>query len=177
LSDYQLEQIVDQLKNKNRGLIVCGPQVEKEFGQAISSLACEWGLPILGDPLSQVRSGNHFKDYGIEGYDAILRNETVRKQLKPDFIIRFGAMPVSKAYLFYVKEHQDAIQFVVESNQGYREPAGNETAFIFADSNLFCGDLIDVAGGMDFDRDWLEKWKTMNQVAKKELLNDTASAG
>src|SRR5690625_7083459 len=30
---------------------------------------------------------------------------------------------------------------------------------------------------MDFDRDWLEKWKTMNQVAKKELLNDTASAG
>src|SRR5699024_9155743 len=100
LSDYQLEQIVDQLKNKKRGLIVCGPQVEKEFAQAISSLAFEWGLPILADPLSQVRSGNHFKDYVIEGYDAILRNETVRKQLKPDFIIRFGAMPVSKAYLF-----------------------------------------------------------------------------
>src|SRR5699024_8497329 len=61
--------------------------------------------------------------------------------------------------------------------QGYREPAGNETAFIFADPNLLCGDLIDVAGGMDFDRDWLEKWRTMNQIAKKELLNDAASAG
>src|SRR5699024_2455147 len=112
-----------------------------------------------------------------EVYDDILRNETLQEQLKPYFIIRFGAMQVSKAYLFYVKEHQDAIQFVVESNQGYREPAGNETAFIFADPNLLCGDLIDVADGMDFDRDWLEKWRTMNQIAKKELLNDAASAG
>src|SRR5699024_8694206 len=62
-----------------------------------------------------------------------------------------------------------------ESNQGYREPAGNETAFIFADPNLLCGDLIDVAGGMDFDRDWREKWRRMKQTEKKELLNEAAS--
>src|SRR5699024_9272296 len=99
LSDYQLEQLVEQLQDKKRGLVVSWPQLDKAFPHASSPVAFEWVLPLLADPVSQVRSGNHYKHYVIEVYDAILRNETVREQLKPDFIIRFGAMPVSKPYL------------------------------------------------------------------------------
>lgn len=173
LSDYQLEAIVRSISDKKKGLIICGPGIGQETAGAIAMLSFEWGLPVLADPLSHLRTGSHFKNNVIEGYDAFLRNENIRKQLQPDFIIRFGAMPVSKAYRFYVQEHGDAKQFVVERHQGYREPAGNETTFIFAEPDFFCSELIDVAGNMDFDQSWLKTWQNMNEIAKNELLKIT----
>ncbi|WP_099160035.1 2-succinyl-5-enolpyruvyl-6-hydroxy-3-cyclohexene-1-carboxylic-acid synthase [Virgibacillus ndiopensis] len=165
-----LNQLIDKLKNKEKGLIVCGPQVDGGFAESVVHLASTWQLPILADPLSQVRAGNHSKENVIEGYDAFLRNESIRKQLKPDFIIRFGAMPVSKAYLFYVKEYKDIPQFIVEENAGYREPAGNASQFIYANAKILCEDLVCTANNISFNSSWLEEWRRMNHVAKKHLL-------
>ncbi len=164
----QLNHLIQKLQSHQKGLLVCGPQLDKEFAEAVVQLAASWQVPILADPLSQVRSGQHHKDQVIEGYDAILRNDSIRKQLKPDFIIRFGAMPVSKAYLFYAKEHSEIPQYIVESEASYREPAGNRTEFIYADPELLCNDLA--AADITVDEKWLEKWQSMNQVAKKYLL-------
>src|SRR5699024_6106531 len=94
----------DKINSKQRGLLVCGPQMDTGLAHAVTELAHAWRLPIIADPLSQIRSGNHNKENIIDGYDAFLRDETIREKLAPDFIIRFGAMPVSKAYLFYVQE-------------------------------------------------------------------------
>ncbi|OZU88542.1 2-succinyl-5-enolpyruvyl-6-hydroxy-3-cyclohexene-1-carboxylic-acid synthase [Virgibacillus indicus] len=173
LEQNQLEQLIEKLKEKQNGIIVCGPQTDEIFAKAVTNLAAQWELPVLADPLSQVRSGQHHKDNVIETYDAILRNEEIREKLKPDFIIRFGAMPVSKPYLFYVKEHIQAMQLVVESHTGYREPAGNATEFIFADPVLLCEDLIQTETALNFDTGWLDEWKRMNLIAKKHLLNGT----
>jgi 2-succinyl-5-enolpyruvyl-6-hydroxy-3-cyclohexene-1-carboxylate synthase len=173
LSDYQLEELVRRLHGKQKGLIVCGPQTDQKTAEAIAMLSFEWGLPVLADPLSQMRAGTHFKNNVIEGYDAFLRNETIRRGMEPDFIIRFGAMPVSKAFLFYVQEHNHADQYVVENHQGYREPAGNETDFIFADPDLLCSELIDIAGTIDFDKEWLKKWQDINEIAKNKLTEES----
>lgn len=170
LSNNQLEQFISKLEQKEKGLIVCGPQTDEDFAEKVTLLAEEWGLPILADPLSQVRAGKHSKENIIEAYDAFLRNEEIRETLKPDFIIRFGAMPVSKAYLFYVKENKQAMQFVVEKNTGYREPSGNVTEFIFADPSILCEDLMLATKGINFSSTWLETWKNANDIAKKHLL-------
>ena len=45
-------------------------------------------------------------EYIIDTYDTFLRDEAVREDLKPDLIIRFGAMPVSKALSFFLKENR-----------------------------------------------------------------------
>ncbi|GAB3047481.1 2-succinyl-5-enolpyruvyl-6-hydroxy-3-cyclohexene-1-carboxylic-acid synthase [Virgibacillus ainsalahensis] len=174
LSQQQIQQLVDKLQGKKKGVIVCGPQVDMNFAEAITKLADKWGLPILADPLSQVRAGDHPKDRIIETYDAFLRNESVRKQLKPDFIIRFGAMPVSKPYLFYVKEHPEATQFILEKHTGYREPTGNSTEFIFTDPVLFCEDMMKT--DMNFDSEWFEEWLEMNEIAKRHLLTGMETA-
>ena len=171
LQAAQLTKLIEKLKDKQKGIIVCGPQSDEGFAAAVTSLAGRWGLPVLADPLSQVRSGQQPKDNVIESYDAILRNEALREKMKPDFIIRFGAMPVSKPYLFYVKEHAESLQFVVESHTGYREPAGNATEFIFADPVLLCEDLIESESSLNFDKDWLDEWKRMNLISKKYLLD------
>lgn len=176
LVEQQLQQLIEKLQGKQKGIIVCGPQAETGFAEAVTGLAIKWGLPILADPLSQVRSGQHQKDPIIEGYDAFLRNESIRKELEPEFIIRFGAMPVSKAYLFYVKEHQEAMQFIVESHTGYRDPAGNATEFIFADPIMLCQDLNEMSPDRSADSKWLETWQSMNRVAKRHLLNGGETA-
>ncbi|WP_373893144.1 2-succinyl-5-enolpyruvyl-6-hydroxy-3-cyclohexene-1-carboxylic-acid synthase [Virgibacillus sp. CBA3643] len=175
LPEDDVNQLLEKFQSKERGLIVCGPQVDANVAKAISKLAASWRLPVLADPLSQVRAGEHDKTHVIEGYDAILRSEAIRASLQPDFILRFGAMPVSKPYRFYVQEHMDAMQFVVENDAGYREPAGNATEFIFADSILLCEDLITKSASVNFETNWLKTWQEINNVAKKHLLDGTES--
>lgn len=168
LRETQINQLVDQLTPYEKGLIVCGPQTDSNFAKAVVQFATAWGLPILADPLSQLRTGKHDKDVVIEGYDAILRNETIRQHLEPDYIIRFGAMPVSKPYLFYVKEHGDVPQFIVEQEAGYREPAGNRSEFIYADPIELCTKLA--AKKNTSGERWLRTWQSMNETAKSYLL-------
>ncbi|MFD2043716.1 2-succinyl-5-enolpyruvyl-6-hydroxy-3-cyclohexene-1-carboxylic-acid synthase [Ornithinibacillus salinisoli] len=169
LPDQIIETILFKIKSMDRGLIVCGPQIDSNLGQAIAKLASVWGLPVLVDPLSQIRSGDHEKDNIIEGYDAFLRNESYRKELKADFIIRFGAMPVSKAYLFYAQEHMDAQHFIVEKHSGYREPVGNRTDFIYSDPVTLCSQLLEAGLEIHFNTKWLEKWKKMNSITRQHL--------
>lgn len=170
LSDDQLDEIIKRVHGSEKGLIVCGPYLQQRDINAISMLSMEWNMPILADPLSGIRSGIHFKNNVIECYDAILRNSGIRRKLKPDFIIRFGATPVSKMYRFYLEEHHDVIQFVVENHDGYREPYGNRTTFIYADADLLCTELIDVGMAIRGSMDWLHRWQRMNDIAKEILL-------
>lgn len=175
LGSQEIKSLVDRFAGK-RGVIVCGPQPDQSFSEAVTELAGKWGLPILADPLSQVRAGSHHKDHIIESYDAFMKNKQVRNQLKPDFIIRFGAMPVSKMYLFYLKEHSDAEQLVVENHAGYREPAGNVSEFIFSDPSSLCRELAAATPDHDPDTGWLNTWQDMNRIAKKHLLGDSEAA-
>ncbi|WP_339228609.1 2-succinyl-5-enolpyruvyl-6-hydroxy-3-cyclohexene-1-carboxylic-acid synthase [Oceanobacillus sp. FSL K6-2867] len=171
LTEQQIEQLIQKLTNGKKGLIVCGPQTDKRFAKAITELALKWKLPVLADPLSQVRAGSHEKDHVIEAYDAFLRNKTIRSELEPDYIIRFGAMPVSKAYLFYVKEHAHVKQYIVEGSSGYREPTGNRTEFIFADPVALCRAIQSASSANEVGLSWLRRWQEMNQISKKHLLS------
>lgn len=171
LSQEQLKVFLSQLDGKQKGLIVCGPQPDDEYLPAqLTALAEKWQLPILADPLSQLRTGGHSKANIIETYDAILKNEQVRANCKPDFIIRFGAMPVSKAYLFFIKENKDIPQYIVENHEGYREPTGNVTNMIFTEPGRFCESLLSLDSPR-FSGQWLESWQGMNEVARKHLLS------
>src|SRR5690606_30914319 len=125
LTAKHLKILAEKIKARDRAVIVCVPQMDSKLQEVVTELAEKWKVPILADPLSQVRSGEKSLDVVVEGYDAFLRNKTIRELLKPDLIIRFGAMPVSKAFLFYMKENKDVHQIVVENDSGYREPTGN----------------------------------------------------
>ncbi|CDQ39240.1 MULTISPECIES: 2-succinyl-5-enolpyruvyl-6-hydroxy-3-cyclohexene-1-carboxylic-acid synthase [Virgibacillus] len=173
LTSNQLTELSQLLQNKAKGLIVCGPQTDRYLAKAVTKLASKWELPIIADPLSQLRSGEHKKQHIIDGYDAFLRNETIREELKPDFIIRIGAMPVSKAYLFFVKQHMDALQIVIENERGFREPTGNKTEFIFANARAVCEALTEVDNHTQYRKEWLRKWQQMNAISKKHFSRHT----
>lgn len=175
LSDDQLNRLLQLCKDKQRGVIVCGPQQAGKDLTAVVELAKQWQLPILADPLSQLRTGSHEKDGIVEGYDAFLKNADIRANLQADFIIRFGAMPVSKSYLFYINEQQDIPQFVIEDHRGHREPTGNRTEMIFADANQLCIDLIARTNTWKRSTEWLEQWKAVNGITKKHVTRNDDS--
>ncbi|WP_096270994.1 2-succinyl-5-enolpyruvyl-6-hydroxy-3-cyclohexene-1-carboxylic-acid synthase [Paucisalibacillus globulus] len=171
LSEEFVKLLADKLTSTKKGIIVCGPQVDEDLAEAVTLLANAWGVPVLADPLSQIRTGAHSTENIIESYDAFLRGGKIRSTLKPDYILRFGAMPVSKAYLFYVKENPDVTQYVVESSAGYREPVGNPTEFIFADPISLCSGLLEFGAHLQREEsEWLALWKKLNAIAKTHLV-------
>lgn len=170
--DAQL-QLKQMLTHKKRGVIVCGPDQNILDQERIIRFAKAWNLPILADPLSQLRAGEFSKDVIIDSYDAILREKRVRDYLKPDFIIRFGAMPVSKMYLFYAQENDDVPHFVIEAEGGYREPANVNTSFLHTDPGLFCESLMP---GFEVKVDgWIRLWRRMNAKVYKHIFMPESS--
>ncbi|UFT98182.1 2-succinyl-5-enolpyruvyl-6-hydroxy-3-cyclohexene-1-carboxylic-acid synthase [Radiobacillus kanasensis] len=173
LNEAQVESIVKRLSNYSNGLIVVGPQEDPELAEAVVTLAQKWKLPILADPLSQLRAGPHPKDVVIETYDSILKSEKVRAHLQPEFILRFGAMPVSKPYLLLLKEFSEIDYYVVEAHEGYREPAGKETTFIYSDPVALSLELT--KKDVSFKSEWLHKWVTSNEKTREILMKETTT--
>ncbi|CDQ21379.1 2-succinyl-5-enolpyruvyl-6-hydroxy-3-cyclohexene-1-carboxylate synthase [Halobacillus karajensis] len=173
----QLKSLIERLTQSDKGLIVVGPQTNPELAEAVTRLASRLGVPILADPLSQLRTGSHDKRNIIENYDSLLKAETIQQDVVPDYIVRFGAMPVSKAYLKWIQKYEEAIDhFVIDDQPGYREPSGVATTFIWSDAIELCNGLALNMSKGNKETPWLSKWKQMNVLAKNEMLRDSGEA-
>ena len=165
ISKSQLEKLAGILMTKEKGLIVCGPQEDPMLGETIGELAELLGVPVLADPLSQVRIGMHSKTNVIASYDALFRDEALRHSLKPEYILRFGAMPTSKSYRFYLEGHADVLQLVVEHEEEVREPTNHASTYLFTDSVKLCNDLMTYFEESEEPSDWLKQWRLLESTA------------
>ncbi|WP_071460475.1 2-succinyl-5-enolpyruvyl-6-hydroxy-3-cyclohexene-1-carboxylic-acid synthase [Bacillus massilinigeriensis] len=169
LPDSFYESLIEELPPDTKGIIVCGPIEDKDFSEAVVLLARTLGFPILADPLSQLRSGVHDKSYIIDGYDTFLRNEAAKTVLKPDVVLRFGAMPVSKALSLFLKENRQAMQIVVDGGNGWRDPLMSASRMVYASETQFCLALSDAMKKKPENEEYLERWKQLN-ARTNELL-------
>ncbi|WP_053360373.1 2-succinyl-5-enolpyruvyl-6-hydroxy-3-cyclohexene-1-carboxylic-acid synthase [Bacillus sp. FJAT-27251] len=168
LDESSLEALASAAAGIERGVIVCGPMEDERFTEAVIHLAEKLQYPILADPLSQLRSGSHDKNMIIDAYDTILRIPEAREFLEPKLILRFGAMPVSKALSLFIKENRQARQIVVDGGSGWRDPLISATEMVYCDESLFCQQLasrLDKSSAYDY----VGKWQTINQRAKERL--------
>lgn len=180
LAEVDLQSLSRFITEHPNGVIVCGPQVDEQLGEAITELSERLHVPVLADPLSQLRTGNHNKNTIMATYDTIFRSEKIRAELKPDYIMRFGAMPISKHYLFYVTEHSDVPQFVIENNDEVREPTNHRSHYIIADGTQLSKDLLPYLTKSNESTTWLNKWTRMEKIAIEELkaaTNETLTEG
>lgn len=168
LSDETFEMIGQELASYRKGIIVCGQIDSREFADEVIALADELKFPIIADPLSQLRSGEHDGHYIIDAYDAFLRNEDAKESLKPEVIIRFGAMPVSKALTIFIKENRNARQFVVDSGAGWREPSMAASDMLYCDEAVFCSKVKSSVEPKN-DSAYFDKWLAVNNLTKEQL--------
>ena len=118
LSQSQFEALASTLAEAKQGIIVVGELQDKAIRESIVALAKKLAFPILADPLSLLRSGDHSQVQIVETYDTFLRDEVAKEALCPDLVLRFGAMPVSKPLLLYLKKQRQAKHMVVDAGAG-----------------------------------------------------------
>ncbi len=169
LSKSEYEEIASSIHSYERGIIVCGPMDMDGFSEAIVELAEKLQFPILADSLSQLRSGSHANQLIIDTYDTFLKNPEAKKWLKPDAIIRFGAMPVSKPLSIFLKENADVCQFVIDGGRGWRDPGHVSSEMIYCHETEFCTAILPFISEKNANRFFMKKWLEINLITRKHL--------
>ncbi len=164
---YQIDFSFENLKGKN-GIIICGAgsaDYSIDDRLEILKLAEKLQLPILADPLSQMRSLK--STVIIDSYDIFLKNTLAVQELKPDYLLLFGQSPVSKRLQNFIKGLSVDI-YQINQAANYRNPGANTTDFVQASM----GDFARHFNQRDFknaNADYLQLWKKWEDKALNKL--------
>lgn len=168
ISSDEAERIVKVIQQAEKGVIVCGDIQSEEFHKHIVSFAEKTKFPILADPLSNLRTGAHSKDQIIEYYDSILKDEELSHYFKPDLVIRFGAMPVSKPLFLQLRDHPEILQLVIDREGEWRDPSLAASEIIAADEGLFCRSVLEfIREPEETGNEWLSDWQKANSAFRE----------
>ena len=147
-----------------RGLVVCGPEAggDADLARAIRELVHARALPVLADPLCGLRTGPAAASV-LTRYDAILRNPEAAERLRPDWILRLGAAPVSKRLL----EWMNGIPTLLcAPGGGWSDPNHDLIGRIRAPA----ADLLDALAALPApppDPRWLPLWQAAETAAAR----------
>ena len=172
VEEAAVTRIANRLRSANRPLIVCGPQADSGLAEPLASLASIIGVPLLADPLSQVRWGAHERTALIDRYDSFLRNAPTADGLAPDLILRIGGVPTSKTLLQYL-QHNASVPMIVVDAAHWPDPTLLAEEMVHADPHHLFSQLLRVLGdGPAKNRnttDWLGRWLDVNSAAGRAL--------
>ena len=171
-------------------LILAGPQVDVEEANSILSFATTLQAPILADPLSNVRrcyktdaiDANHefainrsndtdvtqkkyFSDVVISTYDAFLADKELWPILKPDCVIQFGQIVVSKRVQQMVSSWDNVEYIEVNPTMDSMNPTGKTTMHMQASIDVF----TNLYGVQNDSQAYLGKWQYLETAGKEKL--------
>jgi 2-succinyl-5-enolpyruvyl-6-hydroxy-3-cyclohexene-1-carboxylate synthase len=90
-----VHELAARMASSGRGAIVCGPTTEP-VAEPAARLAAATGWPILAEPTSGVRCGEHDRSHVVAHYDVLLRVEGFAGAHLPELVLRVGDTPTSK---------------------------------------------------------------------------------
>jgi 2-succinyl-5-enolpyruvyl-6-hydroxy-3-cyclohexene-1-carboxylate synthase len=157
-------QLAAELRH-GRGIIICGPeQYTPDFAAAVTALAERLGAPLLADPLSSLRFGHHALEHIITRYDSFLRHDQFSRNHCPDWVLRFGAFPVSKALAQFMESCESSTHYLVDAHGRNRDPLHRIGDAITADPAALCEALATRLKTVT-ERTWLEAFQRQEQRA------------
>jgi 2-succinyl-5-enolpyruvyl-6-hydroxy-3-cyclohexene-1-carboxylate synthase len=149
--------VAARIADEPRGLIVCGP-CQDDVAEAASRLAAEAGWPLLAEPTSGVRCGDHNRTHVIAHYDVLLRIEDFAARNAPGLVLRVGDMPTSKPLRAFVAESS---QIVLDPHGAWHEPTRTAELVLHAAAEPTLSALasaVEMRSGAR-DEDWVTGWK------------------
>jgi 2-succinyl-5-enolpyruvyl-6-hydroxy-3-cyclohexene-1-carboxylate synthase len=159
--------VAERIAAEPRGLIVCGP-ISEPIADAAARLAAEAGWPLLAEPTSGARCGDHDRSHVIAHYDVLLRIERFAKEHAPGLVLRVGDMPTSKPLRSFVT---DASQIVVDPHGAWHEPTRRAELVLEAAAGPTLGALASAVEmrAKEADSGWLEAWRGADGKVPAEL--------
>ena len=158
-------------------LILAGPQVDVVEANSILSFATMLQAPILADPLSNVRRSYNSVDSHsdkecidtskviISTYDAFLADKELWPILKPDCVIQFGQIVVSKRVQQMIAGWTDVEYIEVNPTMDSMNPTGKTTMHVQASIDVF----THLYGKNNNSDKYLKLWQRLEQEGKKQL--------
>lgn len=124
------------------GIIVCGEMADSP-GQAaaIAALAEKLDSPILAEPLSGLRFGGHERSRVCVRYNAWLADPAFMERHRPEWVLRFGAFPITRHLQNYVGAIR-ANHALVEPWPSWSDPAHRLTHLLRAHPADVCHALL-----------------------------------
>ena len=171
-------------------LILAGLQIDVDYVENIRSFAENLQAPILADPLSNVRryhktdaiDDNHevainrsndtdmtqekqSPDVVISTYDAFLADKDLWPVLKPDCVIQFGQIVVSKRVQQMVASWDNVEYIEINPTMDSMNPTGKTTMHMQASIDMFTH-LFAVKNESNA---YLNRWKSLEVAGKAQL--------
>ncbi len=162
-----VHEVAARMAAEPRGLIVCGP-CHEDVAEAASRLAAEAGWPLLAEPTSGVRCGDHDRSHVIAHYDVLMRVERFTDAHTPGLVLRVGDMPTSKPLRAVAAE---ASQIVVDPHGAWHEPTRRAELVLHAAA---APTLHALAAAIEMrsvqrDRKWTESWRSADALVPEAL--------
>lgn len=152
------------LERYERILILAGPQIDIDEAEMIRSFGESLQAPILADPLSNVRGCGTSKVV-ISTYDALLAGQAFWHELKPDCVIQFGQIVVSKRVQQMVASWDNVEYIEVNATMDSMNPTGKTTMHIQASIDVF----TNLYGVKNDSPAYLGKWQHLETAGKQKL--------
>ncbi len=158
------KEINNLLERYERILILAGPQIDIDESDTIRSFGEALQAPILADPLSNVR-GCNTSDVVISTYDALLAGQALWHELKPDCVIQFGQIVVSKRVQQMIASWTDVEYIEVNPTMDSMNPTGKTTTHMQASIDVF----TNLYGVQNDSHAYLGKWQHLETAGKETL--------
>ena len=158
------KEINDLLERYERILILAGPQIDVDEADMIRSFGEALQAPILADPLSNVRGCSTSKVV-ISTYDALLAGQSLWHELKPDCVIQFGQIVVSKRVQQMVASWDNVEYIEVNPTMDSMNPTGKTTMHMQASIDVF----TNLYGVKNDSPAYLGKWQHLETAGKQKL--------
>lgn len=162
------------LASGRRGLLIAGPDADPGTPGAATAAAAALGWPILADPLSGVRAGEHDLSRVLAASDA-LGWAGFLDRVSPEVVIRFGAIPTSKPVVHWLAEHPDVPQVIIDT-AGWRDPGGSVSLVVRSDPGAALYSLAK-AGPDPAGSDWWNRWAAADAAGAEALHSTIDAAG
>jgi 2-succinyl-5-enolpyruvyl-6-hydroxy-3-cyclohexene-1-carboxylate synthase len=126
------------------GVILCGgADYPADFANAVSALAGQLNCPVFAEPLSNLRFGAHALEHLSVRYDAFLRNPQFVAGQRPEWLLRFGAFPVTRTLQTWLATAASTQQIIVAPDGRWPDPQHTASIFLQAAPDAVCRALHD----------------------------------
>ncbi len=175
-AENTIMELTSVIANEPHGIIICGPGEIPGLAMAVTALSSATGYPILADPLSGVRFGDHNHANVIDAYDPFLRHERIAATLRADIVIRVGAIPTSKPLQQFLLSHPSRHHFIIDPGEP-RDPSHLATWHIEADPATTLAAVAEKLDKRDTTPDvrWTDCWKLVDRATREAI--ESALAG
>jgi len=144
-----------------RTVVVAGREErDPALGEALAAFAEAARCPLLADPLSGARRG----PAAVAHYDALLRDERLAAELRPELVLRVGDLPTSKPLRAWLAGLSDVPQVTIDAEGAWHDPAGVVGARIAASPRATLAALTPEHRDAG-DPAWLERWRAADRAA------------